>query len=334
MRPVPRGAWAPVALAVALAVVLALVVAGPAAARGPAKVHPRLEVTAAGVTGGALQFTVTVSFAPPAGTGAAAACKGRLKLSEAVQNGKAPHWSGKLKDVAEDCAAAIKGRLPAGLFMRKVAFKLAFAGNGKIAPFSASRKLKLGVSEAAPPTEAGGASGGSPGSGSPAGGSPAGTSPGPGSLAPEPPTPPAVQYTAADGYWQGGGLWDTGSGANVAFGVKEAVIYDINLFSSILLRCEKKDSIPEVTHRYAHFPTAPEIPLGPAGAFFDDFTDKHEDANGAAEIPWVVHGQLGASSGTMAIEAHDASFDEHFPGEPEYTLSECHVSATLTVGKH
>jgi hypothetical protein len=321
-------------LAVALTAVLALVVAGPAAARGPAKVHPQLAVTAAGVHRGTLRFTVTVSFAPPAGTGAATACKGRLKLSEVVKSGKPRRWTGKLGDVAGACAAAIKGRLPTRLFERRVAFRLTFAGNGKIAPFSASRKLKLSAPEAAPPSEAGSPGGGGPGSGSPAGGSPGGGSPGPGSPTPEPPTPPVVPYTAADGYWQGGGLWDTGSGANVAFGVKEAVIYDINLFSSILFRCEKKDSIPEVTHRYAFFPVAPEIPLGPAGAFFDEFTYKAEDANGAAEIPWVVHGQLGASSGTMAIEAHDASFDEHFSGEPEHTLSECHVSATLTVGKH
>lgn len=308
------------AATLALTAVLALSVTV-AAGKGQAKVHPQLRVVAARVSGGALHFTVKVIFKPPAGS---AACKGKVKLSEkAKPHHEAPHWTAGLTADGALCEAKVKGKLPAALLNHKVAFKLSFPGNDKVHPFSTAKKLKLSAPKAGQPSGSGGARGpGRPGESGPEG------------PAPEPPVIPPVPYTAADGHWQGGGLWDTGSGANVAFGVKEGVIYAINLFSSVLMRCEKKDSIPEVTLRYAHFPNAPEIPLlAPTGKFSEEFTDKVEDVSADAEIPWVVHGELGASSGTMAIEAHDASFDEHFSGSPEYTLSECHVSATLTVGK-
>jgi hypothetical protein len=314
-----------------------------AAAKGPVKVHPTLRVTAARLAGPSLRFTVTVRFAPPPGASAGAACKGRVKLAEKARpNRTAPRWTAGLAPDGALCEAKVNAKLPAGLLDRKVSFEISFLGNGKVAPFAAVKKLKLsvidaprsgGTTGAQAPAGTGATGTEAPGDAPPGGaGSPGGG--GPEGPAPEPPVIPPVSYTAADGHWQGGGLWDTGSSANVAFGVKEGVIYDINLFSSVLMRCEKKDSIPEVTLRYAHFPNAPEIPLlAPAGKFSEEFTDKVENVSFDAEIPWVVRGQLGSSSGTMVIEAHDANFDEHFSGDPEYTLSECHVSATLAVGK-
>lgn len=302
----------------ALAVVLAAL--GVAAAKGPASVHPKLRLTAAEVSGSTLHFTVEVTFKPPSGS---AACAGKVKLAEKARpRKKAPRWTARLAARGQLCEAEIKGRLPAALLNHRIACRLSFPGNGALAPFSVPEKLKLSDPRGSEP-------GGTGGAGGPAGAG----SPGPGTPGSGPTTLPLVSYTAADGDWQGGGLWDTGSGGNVAFGVEEGIIHDVNIFSSVLLRCEKKDGVPEVIHRYAIFANAPEIALGSAGAFFDKFTDRSEDASADAEIPWVLHGQLGASSGTMVIEAHDAQFDEHFSGSPEYTLSECHASITLAVGK-
>jgi hypothetical protein len=294
-----------------------------AAGKGPVNVQPQLQVTAAEVAGSALRFTVEVSFKPPAGS---AACKGKVKLAKKTKSHhKVPHWTAGLSADGMLCEARVKGKLPAALLDHKVAFTLSFPGNGKIGPFSISRKLKMSSAKASKP-----GGGGPGGAGSPGGNG----GPGPQAPAPEPPPIPTAPYTAADGHWKGGGLWDTGSGGNVEFGVAEGVIHSVNLFSTVLLRCEKKGGVPEVTLRYAIFGNAPEIPLqGPVGKFSGGFTDKRADASADQEIPWVLRGELGASTGTMTVEAHDAKFDEHFPEAPAYTVSECHASIVFAVGK-
>lgn len=318
----------------ALAVVPALT-AAPATGKGSVEVHPQLRVIAVEVSGSALRFTVAVSFKRPTGS---AACKGKVKLvGKAKPHHKAPRWSARLAVDGALCEARIRGTLPAALLDHRVAFALSFPGNGKIGPFSTSRKLKMGSAKASKPGGGGVGGGGGAGGGGTGGGeagSPGNGGPGTEAPAPEPPPILTAPYTAADGHWKGGGLWDTDSGGNVEFGVEKGVIHSVNLFSTVLLRCEKKDSAPAATLRYAIFGNAPEIPLqGPVGKFSGGFTDKRESASADQEIPWVLHGELGASSGTMAIEAHGASFDEHFPEAPEYTVSECHASITMEVGK-
>ncbi len=319
---VMRALVAPLLLVLAASLTLAPA-AGAAAAKGPDKVQPKLQVTAARVTGTSLRFTVTVTFSPPSGTSAAAACKGKLGLSEKVKHGKAPHWSGRLKAMAGLCVAPVKGRLPAKLFKHRVAFELAFAGNDKVAAFSRSSQLRLSAPKS---THPGGRSEAS---------SPAGAGPGPGSPGPEPSGPQRVVYTAADGYWEGAGLWDTGSGGSVAFLVEDGVISKVNSFSTFLMRCEKTDSLPKVTYLYRELNYYQrEVGLGPDGKFHDEYTERIEDPDFDTEVPWLVHGQLGPSSGTMVFEAHDAHLEEHFPAEPEHSFSECHASITLAVGKH
>jgi hypothetical protein len=278
--------------------------------KAPVKVHPKAVLTYATPSGKHLRFLVVVSFPVPAADSPAGACKGKVKLTEKVKRAhKAPHWTAALAPKGDRCDAEIKGRLPVSLLSHYVVFKLAFPGNGLVGAFLASKKLKLSKPES---PQAGG-------------------SPGPGSPAPvtELPTIPSEPYTLADGAWKGGA-----AEGNIQFEVNKGVIQQLSTFSSVLITCEKKDSIPELTHRYTLFRYKKDIPLGPAGEFLDNYTDVFADSSSDGQIPWVVHGNLGASSGTLILEGHDGYFNEHFPEQPEYTISECHLSITFEVGKY
>ena len=299
--------------AIASATTLTLVVLAAAGAGGRtlARVHPTATVRYARASGKRLRFQVDVSFPAPGGS-SAGACKGKVKLTEkAKPSAKAPHWTAKLVSKGNLCKAEIKGALPASLLDHRVSFAITFPGNGEVAPFTAVKKLKLSMPPAPAPA-------GNAGTGAPA------SSPAP--PAPEPPDIPGEVYTAADGAWQGGG-----EGGNIQFEVKEGVIYNLSTFSSVLMRCEKKDSVPEVTNRYTLFRYKHPVPLGLTGKFSDDYTDKFDDTSSDGEIPWHIQGELGSSTGTLILEGHDGYFNEHFPEDPEYTVSECHLSITFGV---
>ena len=123
-----------------------LVMAWPAAAHAgsPPSVHPTSTVTSAKVKGNTVHFVVAVTFALPAHTPAASACKGKVEVSKAVKgHQKAPHWTGPLSPHGALCRAIVHGQLPAGLFNRKVPFTISFDGNGAVAPFSKAASLKL-----------------------------------------------------------------------------------------------------------------------------------------------------------------------------------------------
>lgn len=298
-----------------LAVGLAAVGSG---AKAPARVHPKALVAYAKVSGKSVRFRVDVTFPVPSGAAPTSACKGRVTLTEKVApHRRAPHWAASLAAGGGLCEAKIKGKLPRGLFHKKVAFRLGFPGNGQVAPFNLAEKLKLSTPTANPGGTTGSGPGGTAGSGTPA-------------PAPEPPSIPAEPYTAADGGWEGGG-----EGGNILFEVKEGVIQkNFSTYSSVLVTCEKKDSVPEVSHRYVLFQYRKDVPLGVAGAFADEYHDHFENSSFDGEIVWDVHGQLGSSTGTMVLEAHDGYFNEHFPEQPEYTVSECHLSITFGVHKN
>ena len=167
------------ALAAGSAAVFVVLLSGAQAEAGPAAVHPSVDVASAKVSGGVLHFAVDVTLPPPGQSRPSSACKGKVKLTEVLKGRrKAPHWTGQLGPDDGLCAARVKGSLPAGLLDRNVSFTITFGGNGEVAPFSHSSKLKL-----SPPAGKGGGNGG--GGGSP---SPGGNVPG----------PTAVAFTAAD----------------------------------------------------------------------------------------------------------------------------------------
>jgi hypothetical protein len=295
-----------------VALSLALLAPGAAAAKGPAKVHPKLQVTAAKVTGGSLRFTVTVTFAPPAGASAAAACKGKLKLSEKVKHGKAPHWSGTLKAKAGLCAAAIKGRLPAKLFNHKVAFRIAFAGNGKVAAFARAPKLKL-----APPHIRSGGVGGEGGG--------TGSEPSSPAVEPEGPSIPGAPWLISDGGWYGHENEETPYFFSLEFTVKGGVIQaPFGSPNQITLKCLRYDGLEQTKYLVSGFYFEHEMPLHAGGSFADTYSFSGESAGSQYHQQMAVHGQLGATEGTITVEITDAGYT--FEG---HTEDQCSGAITL-----
>src|SRR4051794_28593431 len=101
--------------------------AAAASASSPTTVRPSASVTSAMLTGSSVHFVVEVTFAPPAHSPAASACRGRVELSKAANpHHKAPHWTGALALHGDVCRARISAKLPAALVDRSVRFTIAF----------------------------------------------------------------------------------------------------------------------------------------------------------------------------------------------------------------
>ena len=292
-----------------------LVVAWPAAAiaGSPATVRPSSRVTSAKVKGDTVHFVVEVTFAPPAHTPAASACKGKVEVSKAVKgHQKAPHWTGVLAPHGALCRAKVQGQLPAGLFNSKVPFTISFDGNGAVAPFSKGASLKL-----SPPGGSGKVKG------------PPAPTPLP---APAPGTAPtgASAYTAADGSWHAavGGLFTD-------FLVQGGNIGHFSSNAQMALKCTTYDGAPKENLWVTGFDYRQDIGLDPSGNFSGHYTREFEQEYPTTTIhlilPQTVHGHLGATSGEMIVDVAGASLSA--TGPEGHTQSGCSASVTLEAFK-
>jgi hypothetical protein len=102
------------------------------------RVHASVSVVSEKVRGPSVAFTLDVSFKVPKGASARAACTGKVRVSA-----KKSHWTGRLAAKRGVCDAHVKGTLPRSAEGAKVSFKVAFAGNSAVAPFSSAKKLVL-----------------------------------------------------------------------------------------------------------------------------------------------------------------------------------------------
>jgi hypothetical protein len=305
-----RSRLVPVSIALAVTLAVTATAAIGTSGEAPAKVHPKAFLVSAKSSGKSVRFVVEVTFPVLAGIDATSACKGQVKLTEKARpHHKAPHWSAGLAPHGELCEARIKGKLPAGLFNKRVAFKISFPGNGTVGPFSAPKKLKLSPSKGPQAGPGGNVEPESPG-----------TEPNPVLLEP---------YTAANGHWSG-----ATEGGNISFEVKEAVIKKyFSTAATPLLTCEKKDDLPEVHGRYFSWHYERDVPLDHEGNFSDEYLYEASGTYTTVHIIFAVHGNLGSSTGTMVLEMRDGVFSEHSPEEAAFTLSECHLSLTFKLSK-
>jgi hypothetical protein len=299
---------AAVGSAVFLALVSAVALTGALAKTG-AVVHPTATVTSTKVSGKSLRFVVDVSFSLPAGTQAARACKGGVKLTEKVKpHHKAPHWTAKLAPDGDLCKAVIKGSLPAALKGHKLKFALSFPGNGQLAPFTRSTTLKLSA-------PAGGPSGGGPAQSPP----PAATG-----------VPPVEAYTAADGKWHA--QTGEGGGFNLYFTVLNGTIQQpFSPVSSPVVTCDTTNHEAKVTKRYIGFTYRQQVGLDSGGHFSDTYQVHEEGAIGSDTLNWHVQGTLGAKTGEFEVALLSGEFIEG--GENPQTLQDCHASWSMEAFK-
>jgi hypothetical protein len=125
--------------AAAAVAVVVLAVTGVALAEAARRhVHPHARVMTTTVAGGSVRFALRVSFSAPTGIRGPSPCRGRV-----VVRADGRRWTGRLAPVVTGCAAAVDGRLPARFAGRRVGFRIRFAGNDAVAPFSVRRSLRL-----------------------------------------------------------------------------------------------------------------------------------------------------------------------------------------------
>ncbi|HEY7076815.1 MAG TPA: hypothetical protein VH418_15665 [Solirubrobacteraceae bacterium] len=112
--------------------VAVLVVAGVAVAQARhQRARPSVRVLASHVAGGSVRFALDVSFRAPR-------CGGRI-VARAAQR----RWSGRLHRAATACHATVSGSVPRALAGRRVAFRISFRGNRRVAPFAVTRRVTL-----------------------------------------------------------------------------------------------------------------------------------------------------------------------------------------------
>ncbi|MGH2905683.1 MAG: PKD domain-containing protein [Solirubrobacterales bacterium] len=100
---------------------------------------------ATGVTslsvGRSLTVSVSYSLALPEGSDPASACTGAANVSVSAPKQRKVAGKSALKPGANSCSLNFKLKLPKGYAGKKAKFAFRFAGNGAVAPWSATRKL-------------------------------------------------------------------------------------------------------------------------------------------------------------------------------------------------
>ncbi len=291
--------------------------AAAAFASSPATVRPSAKVTSAKVTGSTVHFVVEVTFAPPADSAAAKACKGKVEVSKAA---KAASEGAALDRGAgtprrKSAGPRVSGQLPADLFNDKVPFTISFDGNGAVAPFSKGASLKL----------------------SPPGGS--GQVKGP----PTPPSPPApagsgtggpngaVAYTAADGGWHA-----VAAGISTDFIVEGGVIKQhFSSTGNMMLKCDTYDGSAKENFLFEGFDYRQDLAIDPSGNFSGHYTHEFEQEFPETTIhlilPQTIHGHLGATTGEVIVDVAGASLSA--TGPEGHVQSGCSASVTLEAFK-
>src|SRR3954471_11972354 len=292
-----RGVHLPVALAAGLAAAVAVGGTGASAAKQRAVVHPAAAVQSLSVGANNVSFGIGVTFAFPAGTPASSACKGTVSLSEKPPGAHAPKvWSAKLSAVGSACRATVHGTLPKALAGKTLTFHLRFGGNGKVAPFTKTKALKL-VAPPAPPKV--------PLAPPPPPPTPTPPTPTtPTQTTPTSPQPVFTAYTAADGHWRGplDGKYNTSS---IDFTVVKGVIQPhFRTGSNFYLEHCTSDEAPPGEHLMFYiFAYHRTIGLNASGAFDGDYVSDNPpdpEGSGSGELMHVwFSGMLGANTGTI-----------------------------------
>ena len=305
-----------IALAAASVVALGGVLAGAEAKSGPASVHPSAHLTSTKVTGKTLHFVVDVSFKPPAHSSPSSACKGRVEVAEEVKGDqKPPHWAGRLSVLKGLCDAKVRGTLPAALLNHKLAFDIDFDGNGGVAPFSKTTRLKL-----------------SPQTGGAGGGGGTTMKPGP-APAPAPEGPKSVTYTAADGHWKG---QSTGGGVFINFAVEGGAIRThFSSTGNMTLKCDTEDGSAKESLLLVGVDFREEIGLDPGGNFsahyLHEFEKEFPETTLHEILPQTAHGNLGSSTGQLTVDVAGASLSS--TGTNGHTQSGCAGTITFNMFK-